>query len=90
MLLIEHGGERGRWMWSMTRVHPGPAFNRPTNGTTEGRGEAARARGMLAGVLEVVRDRRRLAQTFWSRRRVTAVSRSRKKIHDFKALGAHA
>jgi hypothetical protein len=29
----EHGPEAGQWQWSLFLVHPGPAFNRPTNGT---------------------------------------------------------
>ena len=40
---IEHGPERGWWLWSMTRVHPGPPLNIPRSGTTETRGEAEKA-----------------------------------------------
>ena len=28
------GPDEGRWMWSMLLRYPGPAFQRPTNGTT--------------------------------------------------------
>jgi hypothetical protein len=36
------GIDAGSWMWSMLLVHPGPAFRRPTSGTTPTRREAAR------------------------------------------------
>ena len=36
------GVDAGSWMWSMLLTHPGPAFKRPTNGTTPTRKEAAR------------------------------------------------
>jgi hypothetical protein len=39
---IEVGPDEGRWLWSMLLTHPGPAFNRPTNGTCEDRLEAVR------------------------------------------------
>ena len=39
---IDLGPEEGQWMWSMLLTHPGPAFNRPTNGTCEDRLEAVR------------------------------------------------
>ena len=35
------GIDAGSWMWSMWLTHPGPAFNRPTNGRTPTRKEAA-------------------------------------------------
>ena len=37
------GIDAGSWMWSMLLTHPGPAFKRPTTGTTPTRKEAARA-----------------------------------------------
>ena len=42
VLRVEHGSETGQWMWSMTRMHPGPPLNVPSSGMTETRGEAAR------------------------------------------------
>ena len=39
--LVALGPDEGRWLWSMLLTHPGPAFNRPTNGTTPTRREAA-------------------------------------------------
>jgi hypothetical protein len=39
---IESGAETGSWLWSMTRMHPGPPLNVPRSGTCETRGEAAR------------------------------------------------
>ena len=38
----DSGPEKDRWMWSMTRVHAGAPFL-DRSGTTETRGEAARA-----------------------------------------------
>ena len=40
---IDHGPETGWWLWSMTRVHPGPPLNVPRSGTVETRSEAAKA-----------------------------------------------
>ena len=37
--LVESGPDRG-WFWSLTLVHPGPAFRLPTNGQCATRGEA--------------------------------------------------
>ena len=42
MKLVALGPDEGRWMWSMLLTHPGPAFNRPTNGTCEERLQAVR------------------------------------------------
>jgi hypothetical protein len=39
---IADGIDAGSWIWSMTLVHPGPVFKRPTNGLTPTRKEAAR------------------------------------------------
>ena len=39
VLRVEHGSETGQWMWSMTRMHPGPPLNVPRSGMTETRGE---------------------------------------------------
>ena len=40
--LVTMGPDEGRWLWSMLLTHPGPAFNRPTNGTCEERLQAVR------------------------------------------------
>ena len=37
---VETGPDHG-WFWSMTLVHPGPAFRLPTNGQCATRGQAA-------------------------------------------------
>ena len=41
--LIRGGMKDGLWQWSMTVSLPGPAFGRPTNGTSAQRAEAAHA-----------------------------------------------
>ena len=42
MKFVAIGTDAGSWMWSMRLTHPGPTFNRPTNGLTPTRKEAAR------------------------------------------------
>ena len=44
MKWVETGPDHG-WFWSMTLVHAGPAFKRPTWGQCATRGKAARELG---------------------------------------------